>query len=146
MAVLVQPIEVLIICGAAGGGFLVSNTPKMLKATGKALGTAFKNTVGKDLYAFWGDKITNALKKDLDQHKSKLLINLASDEYFKSVKVDKLGYPVIAPVFQDEKAGKYKIITFLDGFHGRTFGAVTATLCRRALPLGLGGSSSTVEA
>jgi cytoplasmic iron level regulating protein YaaA (DUF328/UPF0246 family) len=76
------------------------------------MGTAFKNTVGKDLYAFWGDKITNALKKDLDQHKSKLLINLASDEYFKSVKVDKLGYPVIAPVFQDEKAGKYKIISF----------------------------------
>ena len=76
------------------------------------MGTAFKNAVGKDLYAFWGDKITNALKQDLDKQKSKLLINLASDEYFKSVKADKLGYPVIAPVFQDEKAGKYKIISF----------------------------------
>lgn len=76
------------------------------------MGTAFKNTVGKDLYAFWGDKITNALKQDLEQQKSKVLVNLASDEYFKSVKADKLGYPIIAPVFQDEKAGKYKIISF----------------------------------
>jgi len=76
------------------------------------MGTAFKNAVGKDLYAFWGDKITHALKQDLDKQKSKLLINLASDEYFKSVKANQLGYPVIAPVFQDEKAGKYKIISF----------------------------------
>jgi cytoplasmic iron level regulating protein YaaA (DUF328/UPF0246 family) len=76
------------------------------------MGTSFKNAGGKDLYAFWGDKITNALKLDLDKQKSKLLINLASDEYFKSVKANQLGYPVIAPVFQDEKAGKYKIISF----------------------------------
>ena len=53
-----------------------------------------------------------ALKEELDQHASKVLINLASDEYFKSVKVAKLTHPVIAPVFQDEKAGKYKIISF----------------------------------
>jgi len=52
------------------------------------------------------------LKQDLEQQKSKVLVNLASDEYFKSVKADKLGYPIIAPVFQDEKAGKYKIISF----------------------------------
>ncbi len=76
------------------------------------MGTAFKNAGGKDLYAFWGDKISLALKEELDQHASKVLINLASDEYFKSVKVAKLTHPVIAPVFQDEKAGKYKIISF----------------------------------
>lgn len=76
------------------------------------MGTAFKNTVGKDLYAFWGDKITLALKEELEQQKSKTLINLASDEYFKSVKADKLGFPIVAPVFQDEKAGKYKIVSF----------------------------------
>ena len=40
------------------------------------------------------------------------LINLASDEYFKSVKADQLGFPIVAPVFQDEKAGKYKIVSF----------------------------------
>ena len=76
------------------------------------MGTALKNKVGKDLYAFWGNKITEALKQELDQQKSKVLINLASDEYFKSVKPTELAYPIIAPVFQDEKAGKYKIISF----------------------------------
>ncbi len=76
------------------------------------MGTPFKNAGGKDLYAFWGDKITKVLKADLEQHSSKFLINLASDEYFKSVKMSQLGYPVVAPVFQDEKAGKYKIISF----------------------------------
>jgi cytoplasmic iron level regulating protein YaaA (DUF328/UPF0246 family) len=76
------------------------------------MGTSFKNTIGKDLYAFWGDKITLALKEELEKQKSKTLINLASDEYFKSVKADKLGFPIVAPVFQDEKAGKYKIVSF----------------------------------
>jgi len=76
------------------------------------MGTSFKNAVGKDLYSFWGEKITQALKKELDQHKNQILINLASDEYFKSVAPAKLTYPIIAPVFQDEKAGKYKIISF----------------------------------
>ncbi len=76
------------------------------------MGTSFKNIVGKDLYAFWGDKITLALKEELEKQKSKTLINLASDEYFKSVKADTLGFPIVAPVFQDEKAGKYKIVSF----------------------------------
>jgi cytoplasmic iron level regulating protein YaaA (DUF328/UPF0246 family) len=84
----------------------------LMQAYRLEMGTSFKNAVGKDLYAFWGEKITKALKEELDQHKSKCLINLASDEYFKSVKPAKLGHPIIAPVFQDEKAGKYKIISF----------------------------------
>ena len=84
----------------------------LMQAYRLEMGTAFKNKVGKDLYAFWGNKITEALKQELDQQKSKVLINLASDEYFKSVKPTELAYPIIAPVFQDEKAGKYKIISF----------------------------------
>jgi cytoplasmic iron level regulating protein YaaA (DUF328/UPF0246 family) len=76
------------------------------------MGTAFKNALGKDLYAFWGNKIAKELKADLDQHKNKILINLASDEYFKSVRLTELIHPVVAPVFQDEKDGKYKIISF----------------------------------
>jgi cytoplasmic iron level regulating protein YaaA (DUF328/UPF0246 family) len=84
----------------------------LMQAYRLEMGTAFKNKVGKDLYAFWGNKITEALKQELDQQKSKVLINLASDEYFKSVKTTELAYPIIAPVFQDEKAGKYKIISF----------------------------------
>lgn len=76
------------------------------------MGTALTNAKGKDLYAFWGDKITLELKKELEKHKTPILLNLASDEYFKVVKPTKLGFPVISPVFQDEKDGKYKIISF----------------------------------
>jgi cytoplasmic iron level regulating protein YaaA (DUF328/UPF0246 family) len=76
------------------------------------MGTAFANSAGKDLYAFWGDQIAKALSADLEQQKSKYLINLASDEYFKAVKLSAINVPVIAPVFQDEKAGQYKIVSF----------------------------------
>ena len=76
------------------------------------MGTALKNAKGKDLYAFWGDKITQKLKSELESHKKPILLNLASDEYFKVVQPAKLGCPVVSPVFQDEKDGKYKIISF----------------------------------
>jgi cytoplasmic iron level regulating protein YaaA (DUF328/UPF0246 family) len=77
------------------------------------MGTAFKNARGKDLYAFWGDRITNAVKQQLaSQKKNPFLLNLASEEYFKVLQPKELGFPVIAPVFQDAKDGKYKIISF----------------------------------
>ncbi len=76
------------------------------------MGTAFKNARGKDLYAFWGEQITESLKKILDKQKKPVLLNLASEEYFKVLQPRKLDCPVIAPVFQDEKDGKYKIISF----------------------------------
>ena len=77
------------------------------------MGTAFKNARGKDLYAFWGDRITNAVKQQLaSQKKNPFLLNLASEEYFKVLQPKELGVPVIAPVFQDAKDGKYKIISF----------------------------------
>jgi cytoplasmic iron level regulating protein YaaA (DUF328/UPF0246 family) len=77
------------------------------------MGTAFKNARGKDLYAFWGDRITNAVKQQLaSQKKNPFLLNLASEEYFKVLQPKELGFPVVAPVFQDAKDGKYKIISF----------------------------------
>ena len=77
------------------------------------MGTAFKNARGKDLYAFWGDRITSAVKQQLtSQKKNPFLLNLASEEYFKVLQPKELGFPVIAPVFQDAKDGKYKIISF----------------------------------
>ena len=76
------------------------------------MGTALKNARGKDLYAFWGDRITKALLKTLSQQKKPFLLNLASEEYFKVLQADALGYPVISPVFQDQKDGQYKIISF----------------------------------
>ncbi|MEO0313915.1 MAG: peroxide stress protein YaaA, partial [Pseudomonadota bacterium] len=53
-----------------------------------------------------------ALNASLQAQKSKALVNLASEEYFKSVKTDSLVVPVITPVFEDWKGGKYKIISF----------------------------------
>lgn len=76
------------------------------------MGTAFANPKGKDLYAFWGDKISINLKAELESHKSQVLLNLASDEYFKVVNPKVLGTEIISPIFQDEKDGKFKIISF----------------------------------
>ncbi len=76
------------------------------------MGTAFKNARGKDLYAFWGERVTESLKKILEKQKKPVLLNLASEEYFKVLQPQNLDCPVIAPVFQDEKDGKYKIISF----------------------------------
>jgi UPF0246 protein NGK_0633 len=76
------------------------------------MGTAFANTRGKNLYEFWGDIITDLLNDTLAQAGSDILVNLASQEYFKSVNTQKLKARLITPVFKDEKNGKYKIISF----------------------------------
>ena len=76
------------------------------------MGTRLQNAHGKDLYAFWGDEVTASLNESLSAVKSSVLINLASEEYFKSVKPKNLTVPVITPVFEDWKGGKYKIISF----------------------------------
>ena len=76
------------------------------------MGTAFANLRGKNLYEFWGDKITDLLNQTLKQAGSDVLINLASQEYFKSVNTKKLNARLITPIFKDEKNGKYKIISF----------------------------------
>jgi len=78
------------------------------------MGTRFANGRGKDLYAFWGDRITRALNETLESRAgaSRVLINCASSEYFKAVKPKLLAAPVITPVFEDWKGGRYKIISF----------------------------------
>ena len=76
------------------------------------MGTRLQTQRGKDLYAFWGDELTGHLSDTLKSLKSKALVNLASEEYFKAVHADDLPVPVIAPVFEDWKGGKYKIVSF----------------------------------
>lgn len=76
------------------------------------MGTRLATKRGKDLYAFWGDQITEALNESLKVAKSEALVNLASEEYFKSVKPAKLDRPVITPVFEEWKGGGYKIVSF----------------------------------
>ncbi|MEZ4827385.1 MAG: peroxide stress protein YaaA [Bacteroidia bacterium] len=74
------------------------------------MGTQLKTRRGKNLYEFWGDRITTALNGALEASGSSILINLASAEYYKSVKVKKLKAAVITPVFRDEKNGQYKTL------------------------------------
>ncbi|GAA5120900.1 peroxide stress protein YaaA [Alloalcanivorax gelatiniphagus] len=76
------------------------------------MGTRLDNERGKDLYQFWGETITDQLASDMKAADTEVLINLASNEYFKSVHPKRLPGPVIEPVFQDEKNGKYKVISF----------------------------------
>lgn len=76
------------------------------------MGTRLANARGKDLYAFWGDSVTATLNAELAAGKARALVNLASDEYFKSVRPKLLNVPVITPVFEDWKGGRYKIISF----------------------------------
>ncbi|MBD8529488.1 MULTISPECIES: peroxide stress protein YaaA [unclassified Massilia] len=76
------------------------------------MGTKLATPAGKDLYTFWGETITTALNAQLAATQSSALVNLASEEYFKSVKPKLLAAPVITPVFEDWKNGKYKIISF----------------------------------
>ena len=76
------------------------------------MGTKLETSEGKDLYEFWGQEITNSINESIFSHKSKYILNLASVEYFSSVKKDLLNGEVISPVFKDYKNGKYKIISF----------------------------------
>src|SRR5690554_4750952 len=75
------------------------------------MGTRFENKRGKNLYEFWGDIITNALNEELRADDG-VLVNLASNEYFKSVHKKKLDARMITPQFKDWKNGQYKMISF----------------------------------
>ena len=76
------------------------------------MGTKLHNARGENLYRFWGDIITNLINQDLKHNQSALLVNLASDEYYKSVQEAKIQAEIIKPVFLDQKNGKYKVISF----------------------------------
>ena len=74
------------------------------------MGTKLKTDNGKNLYEFWGSDITEGLNKQLKKIKSDTLINLASNEYFKSVKPNELNAEIITPAFKEFKNGDYKMI------------------------------------
>lgn len=76
------------------------------------MGIKLHNAKGSDLYSFWGDLLTEKLNQQLKEQGDDVLINLASDEYFKAVKPAKLDGQLIKPVFLDEKGGKFKVISF----------------------------------
>lgn len=76
------------------------------------MGLKFANRGGSNLYEFWGEQITEAVANALKKSGSPVLVNLASNEYFKSIKPALLDAQVVTPVFKDLKNGQYKIISF----------------------------------
>lgn len=82
----------------------------LMQAYRLEMGTKLPNEQGKDLYAYWGDTITQTLNKALAKQGDDLLINLASNEYFKSVRPKQLKGRIITPQFKEYKNGAYKMI------------------------------------
>lgn len=76
------------------------------------MGTKLKVDKHNNLYQFWGNTITNNLNQSLNRAGTQLLVNLASNEYFSSVKKRELDAKIITPHFKDEKNGKFKVISF----------------------------------
>lgn len=77
------------------------------------MGTRLPVARKKNLYEFWSKDVTQRIQSDLEQEETPVLVNLASDEYFKVIDTKKLTVPVIKPVFKDLKNGNYKVISFL---------------------------------
>ena len=76
------------------------------------MGTKLANKGGKDLYAFWGERLLDAINAELATMSRSVAVNLASEEYFKAAVGRKINGQLIQPVFEDWKNGKYKIISF----------------------------------
>lgn len=76
------------------------------------MGTKLKNERGDNLYEFWGEAVTDTINARMADSDDKVLINLASNEYFKVIKKKALNAEIITPRFEDEKNGQYKVISF----------------------------------
>ena len=94
------------------------------------MGTRLPNPAGKDLYAFWKGTLTEALDAAIAESGSKVLVNLASNEYFKAIDARKLDARVVTPVFKDEKNDQFKIISF---YAKKARGLMAAWMIRQRL-------------
>ncbi len=76
------------------------------------MGLKFGNSGGDNLYQFWGGDLTDKLNKQLGKSGSRVLVNLASNEYFKALQKRDIDARIVTPVFKDLKGGKYRVISF----------------------------------
>ncbi|MDC0249294.1 peroxide stress protein YaaA [Flavobacteriales bacterium] len=74
------------------------------------MGTKLKTDKGESLYDFWGHKLNKVLRSEMEE--KEVLVNLASNEYSKALKLESFNQPIITPVFKDYKNGKLKVISF----------------------------------
>jgi cytoplasmic iron level regulating protein YaaA (DUF328/UPF0246 family) len=94
------------------------------------MGTPLANPRGRDLYAFWGDRVTTALNAALAEQKQPLLINLASREYFGVLDPDRIDARIITPVFKDLRNGRYRFMSF---FAKRARGLMTSYIVKHRI-------------
>ena len=94
------------------------------------MGTALKTRRGKNLYEFWNDRISDGLNQQLKKINAGYLVNLASNEYFKSVKPKHLNAEIITPAFLDWKNDEYKMIGF---FAKKARGSMSAWIIRNRI-------------
>jgi len=84
----------------------------LIQAYRLEMGTRLPNDHGSNLYEFWGDKITEALNLEPELQEEDFLVNLASQEYFRSVKKNKLNAQVLNIHFKEDRNGVLKVISF----------------------------------
>jgi cytoplasmic iron level regulating protein YaaA (DUF328/UPF0246 family) len=84
----------------------------LMQAYRLEMGTKLANEKGKNLYEFWDTKITNLINQDVEVLNQKAVVNLASKEYFKSVKPKNLAADLYNIEFKEDKNGQYKIVAF----------------------------------
>lgn len=94
------------------------------------MGTKLETPAGKDLYAFWKQVLTDEIDRAVAGSGSPVLVNLASNEYFKAIDARALESRVITPVFKDEKNGRLKIISF---YAKKARGLMAAWMIRQRL-------------
>ena len=94
------------------------------------MGTALKTKRGKDLYAFWGSLINESINRQLEATRSKHLLHLASNEYFRSLNPKQIDAEIIAPSFKDLSNGKYRVLSF---FAKKARGAMAAWVIKKKI-------------
>ncbi|MBT8153265.1 peroxide stress protein YaaA [Epibacterium ulvae] len=113
------------------------------------MGSRLKTAKGKNLYEFWGDRVSEALNAQAVETGSTTLINCASQEYFGAVDLDALNLRVVTPTFMEDKAGTPKIVSF---YAKRARGAMARYIIQNRLTdpqsllaFDLGGYAYSVE-
>jgi cytoplasmic iron level regulating protein YaaA (DUF328/UPF0246 family) len=84
----------------------------LMQAYRLEMGTRLSTDRGKNLYEFWGDRLTDLLNEDLREEGSGLILNLASQEYFRSLRADRLEGRLLTVHFRELRRGKFRVITF----------------------------------
>ena len=84
----------------------------LIQAYRLEMGTKIPIARKKNLYEFWGNKISTEINNELANHMHQVVVNLASNEYFKAANAKGINHEIITPIFKDFKNGDYKVISF----------------------------------